>query len=333
MPKVHPWAEVAADYTHTLVLGNGASIAFDDRLSYGSLKEEAESRALITEDVAAVFSTLKTTDFELVLRVLWHAQTVNAALEIEEERTEEAYESVRDALIDVVQSIHPRFSDVSDRLSRAARFMEQFETVLSLSYDVLVYWAILVGNSNAPNRFKDCFVRGEFQYDWQRFRAPYDPNSRSTLVFYPHGNVVISSDLAGNEHKVLAEDSRLLEAILDEWAQGESAPVFVSEGTTEQKRSSIRRSPYLSTVLEDVMPDPGPTIVLHGWALHDQDDHLLQALCRGRPERFAVGVDPGSSGLAEFCGRVESKLERRLGRGRFELVFYDRESEGCWLAS
>lgn len=330
---VYTWAAIENDFDHGLILGNGASIAFDQRFAYHSLKDSAQDLELISADVQRVFEHLETADFELVLRMLWHASKINQALEVADVRTTQAYESVRDALIEVVRAIHVSHEEVHDRLAAAATFMSRFSTVISLSYDVLVYWAILAGNEDAPNRFKDCFVNGEFQQDWQRFRKPYGVNRRATLVVYPHGNLALAADLPGGEFKIrTAPGAGLLDTVFDRWRAGETTPVFVSEGTSEQKRAAIRRSPYLSTVYEEVLPDLGESVVVFGWSVSENDDHLLDQVCRGAVHRFAVAVDPEEADLGEFEAMVHRKLEERLGRNRFELMFFDRSSGGCWIA-
>jgi uncharacterized protein DUF4917 len=127
--KVYPWKGIEADFSHGLILGNGASIAFDSRFAYQSLKAKATELGLITADVQRVFGHLHTSDFELVLRMLWHASKINQALEIPDVRTTQAYEAVRDGLIEVVRAIHVPYDEVRDHLARAATFMSRFSTV------------------------------------------------------------------------------------------------------------------------------------------------------------------------------------------------------------
>lgn len=330
--RIYQWSDIAGDFTDGLVLGNGASIAISSRFTYSSLREEAEHRHLITPDVRRVFDDLATSDFELVLRVLWHASRVNQAFAIDERRTADAYRAVKGALIDVVRAVHPTYAEVEPHLAAATAFMGQFDTVIALSYDVLVYWAMLEGNRSSQNRFKDCWVSGEFRHDWRLMRQPFGTNRHATLVFYPHGNVVLGADITGGERKIASdENAALLVTITNQWAREEVTPLFVSEGTSVQKRASIRRSPYLSTVFDDVLPAIGRSVVVHGWAMKDEDDHLLQKLCQRSPKRLAVAVDPASPTLARDRGRIESKLEERLGHSSFELVWYDRTSLGCWV--
>jgi hypothetical protein len=287
----------------------------------------------LTARATGRFSILKTADFELVLQMLWHASKINQALEIPDDRTTRAYKDVREALIGVVQAIHVPHNEVLDRLGRAAAFMSRFSTVLSLNYDVLVYWAMLVGNEDAPNRFKDCFLSTKFQQDWEPFREPYGTNNKATLVFYPHGCLALAADLAGTESKIHADvGGALLETVFQRWRAGNTAPVFVSEGTTEQKLAAVHRSPYLSTVYKEVLPDLGESVVVFGWSLQDNDDHLLHALCcDGVPSRFAVAVNPSATNLNEKEATIRRKLTDRLGANEFELTLFDRSSPGCWI--
>ncbi len=330
MDPVYQWKAIESSFSSGLVLGNGSSIAFDRRFAYGSLKGLAVEEGLITADVDKVFRHLDSDDFELVMRMLWHASQINQALEVEDPRTSAAYSSVRDALIAVVQAVHVPYGAVSDRLPLAADFMSRFSTVVSLSYDLLVYWAILSANDERANRFKDCFIRGQFNQDWQWLRQPYRSNWASTLVFYPHGNLALAATLSGAEFKIQVDGGALLETVFDRWRE-DATPLFVSEGTSEQKRAAIRRSPYLSAVYDEVLPELGESVVTLGWSMGENDDHLLEAICRRGTRRFAVAVDPNSDRLAESQANVRRRISGLLREELGEVVFYDWTSPGCWI--
>jgi hypothetical protein len=330
---VHQWSEIATQFTDGLVLGNGASIAFDPRFRYASLRESAMERGLISNDVQSVFDHLNTVDFELVLRMLWHTNRINGALGIDEPRTEDAYRSVRLALIQVIRAIHVEHDLVQERLPLAARFMRQFSTVTSLNYDVLVYWAILHSNSSQNrHQFKDCFVdRGQFRQDWEKLRTPIWPAESSTIVGYPHGNLALAADLRGNEKKLAAAGggANLLESIFDEWNSGNYGPVFVSEGTSSQKMSSIRRSPYLVTIHGELLASMRNSVAIFGWSIGDNDLHLLDSICRGGAIKYAYAVDPNSQRLNDEMSRVENLIVQRQQNA--QVLFFDRTSPGCWL--
>jgi hypothetical protein len=327
------WSDIAADYNDGLVLGNGASIAFDARFGYASLRARAQEDGLIEADVQLVFDHLATVDFELVLRMLWHANQINEALLIEEPRTAAAYASVREALIQVVRSIHVGYEEVAGRLSLAARFMRHFATVASLNYDVLVYWAILASNQEAgTHRFKDCFVDdGHFRQAWRELREPIAPATATTIVGYPHGNLALAADFTGDERKLVAGGASLLECIFEHWKSGSYGPVFVSEGTSAQKLASVRRSSYLITMRGELLPSMNQSVVIFGWSIGDNDLHLLDAICRGGAPRYAYAVDPGSPDVEEEKARVEALIVARRAGARVQ--FFDRSSAGCWLVA
>lgn len=135
--------------------------------------------------------------------------------------------------------------------------------------------------------------------------------------------------MTGVESKISSDESgRLLDTVVAGWQAGNLTPVFVSEGTSSQKLRSIRRSPYLLTVYEEVLPELGESIAIFGWSMAEQDDHLLPVLCRNRPRRIAISVRRESARLAETMARAKAKLDLQLERNRYELFFFDAASRG-----
>lgn len=333
MENVLEWEAIADDFTDVLCLGNGASIALAEEFSYRSLLEEARKQELITEDLDELFEYLGTEDFELVLNLLWHAVHVNRALDISEDRTEEAYEAVRHALVQSVRENHADHADVVERLPSAYQFLKRFGTVHSLNYDLVLYWAMMAGNDELGNWFKDCFVRGSFHKNWEQFRRPHRAKG-ATLVFYPHGNLSLATSLRGEDQKVHREDDwdDLLYRITEQWNDGDLAPLFVTEGDSDQKVLAIRRSAYLSTVHDTVLSDSAESLVFHGFSFSPNDKHIVRQLARAKPARVAVSVFKGD--------RSDEDVEADIHRLRMRLKLYFRgadhylywaTSEGAWI--
>lgn len=333
--KIHDFNEIAADFSHTLLLGNGASMAIDACFSYGTLLGHARSEGLVTEDVEAVFDHLETSDFELVMRMLRHAYHVNRALGISEDRTQPAYEALRDALIQSVRDTHVEHQNVVPHAEAIHNFMSRYDLVLSLNYDLTVYWAMLRGNeAHGGNRFKDCWVRGTFDGDWNRFQEPMRGMDGSTLVFYPHGNLTLATSLDQGEAKFQLEtgDANLLERIIAEWESADYLPLFVSEGESKQKEAAISRSGYLSTVFNDVMTSLGESVTVYGWSMAENDHHILRRVCAPAVSRLAVSVYRGGKTdrqLHPYCLNLKSRI-RELN-DRVSIRFFDAESDSCWL--
>lgn len=217
---------------------------------YGSLFERARLNGHITPAVARIFEQFGVSDFELVLRRLWQAKTVIEALEIPPGRVEEAYAEVRTALISTVRDAHVQYEDAEPHLVSIFPFMKRFRTVVSLNYDLIVYWAAMLGNRNGGIWFKDGYINGSFSDDWESLRQPLGAARGTTLFFYPHGNLALTRTQDRGESKISSGNNggRLLDTILQHWTQGTAIPLFVCEGTSAHKKLSIESSSYLQRV-------------------------------------------------------------------------------------
>lgn len=330
---IYNWKDIQDKFAEGIVLGNGASIAVDDSFSYSSLFSTAKDSALITEHLNKIFTHLETEDFELVLRMLWHTYHINQALEIEDSETSSAYKELREALIHAVKKIHIEYEEAKQHLLSIAEFLKRFHTVASLNYDVLVYWAMLFANSEWSQRwFKDCFINGEFEENWDWLREPYGIADGSTLVFYPHGNLVLASDIFGGETKVASTDSDyLIDSVAQKWTSGHYSPLFVSEGTSTQKLHAISRSPYLKSVYDKVLGDLGSRIVFFGWSVSEQDEHILKAICSNEGLRAVAVSVIVTDDVDEKCSIIEKRIEKYANTEKLEIVFFDAKSNGCWV--
>lgn len=341
MADIYPWAEIADEFNDGIILGNGASIAVHQDFAYRTLLERATQDQLITNNLNKIFQYLNTEDFEFVLRLLFDTFQINKALEVGENVTIRAYEEVRQALIKVVRNIHIDYQAVENHLTNAGIFLKHFKTVASLNYDILVYWTMFIANSQIEGTwFKDCFTHGEFQIDWEHFREPYKTNG-STLVFYPHGNLALATDILGRERKLSNpklsnpnENERLLDTIIAKWESGEYSPLFVSEGNSQQKRNAIRRSVYLSNVYDKVLRNLGSKIAVFGWSMGDQDEHILEAIKKSKNvDAFAISVYTSKSNeqIEADCQRISTKLRKKFSNPNLDIKFFDSASKGCWI--
>lgn len=331
MPEIHQWSDIKDRFEGgALILGNGASMAIHAGFGYSSLRQAAEDKGHITRAVADIFRAFNTNDFELVLRRLWEATLVNKALGIERGRVEQAYQLVRSALISTVRDVHIPHEEAKRHFAPMFQFMKSFDTVFSLNYDLLVYWAMMASQDELGKWFKDGFQGGGvFREDWEVLRQPYRANG-ATLVFYPHGSLLTARRDDYTEGKLTLPPgggATLLDRILELWETGSASPLFVSEGTAEHKRKSIANSNYLSRVFREALPNAGESLVIYGWAISEQDAHILGQLRRtgSSLRRVAVSVYGGSQASAQ---QAEDAL---AAVGVKEVSFFDAESPGCWI--
>ncbi len=328
MPEIFQWCDIRDQFTDGLLLGNGASRAVHAGFGYESLFKAACDLGRVDESVKKVFDSFDTDDFELVLRRLWQAKLVNEALDIPPGQVEAAYALVRRALIETVRATHVTHADAKSHLQLIYPFLKNFKTVVSLNYDLILYWAAMLGNNDPELRywFKDGFFKGAFRDDWESVRDPYKDAKGSTLYFYPHGNLVLARTAFASEVKIAAgNEADLLDAILARWEAADGpSPIFVCEGTADHKKGSIGSSSYLRRIFHEVIPHLGETLVIYGWSMSEQDEHIVAQLKRANIQRAAVSVREGNQA---FMQRAEDQLQ---AIGINEVMFFDSSSAGCW---
>ncbi len=108
------WDDFSGTAWPDLLVGNGVSRLVDPRFDYPSLRETLLDRPYYSS-LGAVFDGLETDDFEEVLGVLHAANKVNKALGVEDEsKVTDSYNLTREALVDAVIGVHPRYATVSE---------------------------------------------------------------------------------------------------------------------------------------------------------------------------------------------------------------------------
>jgi hypothetical protein len=338
---IYNWTDISGDFSEGLILGNGASVAIHPEFLYESLYVSACKNGFVNSSLEEIFGYFRTTDFEFILRMLWHSYKINQALKIDDQHsTTLAYKNLRNALIQSVQSVHVEYESVySTALPAIAEFLKRFKTIVSLNYDLLVYWAMMYGNEhlNYGTWFKDGFLKGKFDNDWRRFREPHRKADGATLVFYPHGNLSLGIGEYDQEYKIhCAENqSSLLSTIIQKWSAAECVPLFVSEGLTTQKVARINASPYLQTVYNEVLPELGQHVAIYGWSISDRDVHILKAMKRAKKpiQKLAISIHE-TGNIQNKCKRITEIVETIFEEWPYvkmpEIYFFAASSENCW---
>ena len=342
--KLTDWSEIEKTLKRKhLLLGNGASIAIDSRLSYHSLYEQVCNTGKLKVSLLNMFDSFKTSNFEFIMRLLLEASQVNNALNIEEDKTKNYYYELREALISTVRDIHPQYADVEPFLIPIAKFLAKFRVVFSLNYDLVVYWAMLAGNNKLGallagdsklecQWFKDCFVNGGFKKDFQYMYYSLPPAKGSTLVFYPHGNLFLATDIYGDELKLSrSKEDYLLEEVLSRWQEKDYLPLFVSEGITSEKYRAIARSDYLSTVYDSILRKFSGSLVIYGWSASDQDEHIFGAIDHKDINGIAISVHTKNPQWESHCEKIEDRLARTRHLKEIPTFFFDSTCKGCWI--
>lgn len=350
MPNIFEWDIIKNDYNNALIVGNGGSIAVNQAFGYASLYEKARELNLIDEGLQQIFVNFSTTDFEKVLHKLLQAKIVTKALSIDNDQINKAYENCRSSLINVIQRVHPKYDEIDpDQFFRISNFLKNFKTVISLNYDLVIYWSMYHGNQpvfdnnelRSGQRFKDCFTETSpggncFNLDWDYLRKPHAQRTGATLIFYLHGNLsladFINENLGELEVKITSPGDNQLETIYRKWGENSYSPLFICEGEGKRKLTSIKESVYLTTIYHQVFKSLGENIVIYGWNMNDEDDHIVEQLSRVNKinplKKLAISVYLNGE-EDDFIGRVQDKIYEKINKD-LHIDFYNSASSNCW---
>ncbi len=276
--SLEDWESIEDDFRGAALLcGNGLSINVWPRFAYGSLFEHATSGGLSTLD-RKLFA--ETENFERVLGDLGTAIRVDRALGVGVDPILERYQSIQRALGHAIREVHVRRSQVPDAVLAAVRAeLLNYPWIGSVSYDLLVYWAM--GCSGTFNPFVDLFKGSKLQFDP---RSTDVPASR-VPVYFPHGALHLVVGASGQTWKLRGKE---FHSLLDQFGEPiasdpEARPLLVTEGTARDKVQAIEGNAYLAHCLATMRQVELPFVVF-GASLGEQDAHLLDAL-NERPDR------------------------------------------------
>ena len=244
-----------------------------------------------------------------------------------------------------MKDIHPDHRELKGQLFLVGKYLSHFKTVFSLNYDLIMYWSMLEYNDQYKNVLKDGFITSDLLiYNSKVFaknrieilKKPYTGNNSATLVFYPHGNLILhrTKSREGKIQGHKASYTSILETIADFWEENNSLPLFVSEGTYQEKLEVISSSNYLSYVIHEELPNGGDSLVIYGWGIGKQDTHILEQIARGTYQQIAVSVYKGNKEDEQINREVEEIVQRIISTAKNidedNIKFFDAQSAGCW---
>lgn len=307
------WNELQTTTPFTgLLLGNGASLAVWKNFSYFSLFDLAQTtrNKPLSPTELALFKAMETTNFEPVLSALKTSIRVNAALTISSSSPRNRYFAIKEALIHGVRSVHIPWRLMEQKtLLAISQALGGYSTVYSTNYDLLAYWAAMHGQGEFDDLFGDDAT----------FNL-HDTTSSATRLLYLHGGMHLVKNFDGSARKLLSSESTLLGSFavnaLDD------VPLFVCEGSSEEKQKVIRGSDYLSFCHNQLAGHQG-ALCIFGHALGKQDRHIVDAVSKASPKTIAISILPRSESFIQHQKRHYSALFEGLG---VELSFYNAKT-------
>lgn len=280
--NLRDWNELATeDEWSGLLVGNGFSQNIWQGFRYDSLfatASQEDGAHLIAADVS-LFDRLETRNFEVVLSALATSKAVALALEEPHVHFEERENSIRAALIRAVHGVHVPWLSVPDAtLDRVAGELAKYAAVYCTNYDLLIYWSMM----RDPEAFRDYFWAEQFDI------ANTEIWGKKSKIHFLHGGLHLYRRPNGQTLKRRAgAGQNLLDLFGTPYS--DAMPLFISEGTAQEKLASIYRSDYLSFVFSCLAQDAGPLVVF-GHSLGDSDRHIVDAVGAHKGRSIAVSV-------------------------------------------
>ena len=332
-----------------LIIGNGASISLSNNFNYNNLFLKAEELGYLSAEIVKIFSEIDTSNFEVILNQLDITQKINNLLSLPEiliiqipqinDVISTSSNQIKTALIETIRDVHPEYTDLSitqpesNAILKLNEFLNQFDYVINLNYDLLVYYILLTDTNLFIDSFRNSSRnRQNLTFDENVINTSY---GTKTKLYYPHGNIVLCVDSNGEEQKIrCAEANSLLQKILSLWGSEQPLyPLFICEGSSKEKLNSIHRNYYLRYIYNNILPHLPNNIICYGWSLSENDEHILkQILSSSKSKKIYISIYKGTKDDAELdaeCAVIKQRI-KQINK-KTKVYFFDSNDEGCWL--
>ncbi|EOH1933982.1 DUF4917 family protein [Campylobacter jejuni] len=325
------------DERRHLLLGNGFSMAYDkNRFSFTSLLQSAIDKDIIKENsnIHQIFKNNNTSDFEEVIKILENTSKILKIYTQNESLCEQLLEDskkLKQFLVDIVTNNHPeKITEIPDnKFDSTIEFIKSYDKIYSLNYDLLLYWATEKLREKINNKIiqdKTEFIDGFHNSD-NGNDVVFDNNSRGNTCFYLHGALHIFD--SGDEiiKKTYSRTGRPLKEQITEELNSNRYPVFVSEGTSEQKKTKIIHNAYLNHCYKS-LSSIGGNLIVFGTMLKSNDEHIQDAILKSRVTNIYFGVSSLEKGQKDLNSFIEKN--NNLEKNRKQIFFYDYRTVRIW---
>ncbi|MEL4175956.1 DUF4917 family protein [Corynebacterium bovis] len=303
--------------SQNLLLGNGFSIACSKEFNYDNLRDRAEFKDL-SVDYKELFKDEDGNllgDFETVIARL------NDAAKIIElyggnrsgdpiwgncsgnddiiEAINGDVSCIRKALVNALYDVHPDDVNqicysrdmVDDHYKALGKFLKRFSTIYTISYDMILYWALLrMGSESDEKAVHDGFCRKDgipsSLADYSPLRwsggVHLDSPKGSVDVYYLHGALHLYEEDGEIFKFKRSRDKYLMEVVRGFFGySGDRIPLVVTEGSSAEKLNRIENNDYLRHCLNSIESMSG-ALFTYGVSFSDNDKHIVRQLARAK---------------------------------------------------
>ena len=261
-----------------ILLGNGFSISFSGQFIYDSIFKIFLNK--VPEPFKTYFSNFKTTNFEQILMQLQNAVIVNDIFGLKTDEMVQSIELIKAGLISSIQEVHPSYSQIDKgRIQNISEKLKDYGNIYTTNYDILLYHIIM--STYDINKRDSSFIKYQ-DYFWNKLGDRYlqfmdTQGYKSKDVYYLHGSLFIYH-INWQDLKIKRNygDPELLNTVAEEISSN-NLPLFVAEGDSGDKMSSIRNNRYLSFCFNKFSISNKPLLIF-GHSLSHFDNHIINAI-------------------------------------------------------
>lgn len=327
-----------------LLLGNGFSMSYNkDRFSFTSLLESAVSAGLIDKESAVykVFKEFDTKDFEEVVKLLETSVKVlkeyGAISPEDEEKILLDSHSLKNYLVDVITNNHPeKITDITDEeFLNSSNFIKDYSRVYTLNYDLLLYWTTIklktfIEEEKLENNILSIADGFYDPYEYSTDYVVFGNDGASQEIFYLHGALHIFDKKSEIIKNTYSRTEKTLKEQTLENLEKDIYPIFVSEGSSDQKKSKIIHNAYLNHCYKSLgsigAKRKDDSLVIFGTLLKRNDTHIREAILKNSVNNIYIGV--GSEDEAkEFDDFIDYIEKNELNK---KVQFYDYRTVTVW---
>ena len=326
-----------------LLIGNGFSMSYDfERFSFKSLLESAVNSNLIDKKspLYDIFIDFATKDFEEVVKLLENsvkvAEKYGAISDKNREIILKDSKNLKKHLVEIITNNHPQnINEVSyEEFQYSTKFIKEYNKVFTLNYDLLLYWTTIklkyfIDQKKVNNSIlvpKDGFGKSRKGKDY----IVFSNDNSSQEIYYLHGALHIFD----NKSSIVKNTYSKTEIPLKEQTlrnlEKDIYPIFVSEGTSEQKKTKIIHNAYLNHCYKNLASlgtgHKNSSLVIFGTLLKENDAHIREAILKNRVKNIYFGV--GSKEEIEQLQLFKSELED--AKQSKNVYFYDYRTVKVW---
>ena len=343
-----------------LLLGNGFSIACDPNIfNYASLYGAARYAHFgDIPNAKHVFDAFNTEDFEFIIQALENAAEVLPAFNPEDEATVSEISRqaniLKTALVHAIADKHPaKPNDISEERFYACRkFLANFigghlnkpGQVYTLNYDLLLYWAVMHDDSSFEKeeiylKINDGFGRDDLSKDEeseQDYVTWQGETNHNQNIHYLHGAVHLFD--AGTELKkyIWAKTGTPLMEQARAAMGKDMFPLFVAEGTSQQKLDKIKHHAFLhhsyKSFARQMSQSHNDVLFIYGHSLAENDKHILDKISNGKIPHVFISLygDENSETNQSIKHAAELIQSKRDKRYPLAITYFDAKSAQVW---